>query len=288
MESGRSSLRPAWGYRPVATAVAGSARSTAARAAPPASAPPRRPPRPSGSRRRYRRRLDCVAPVPRHPATRPVERSGLRGRETSADCSASRPHIARAEVHGRFRRGSWLSPCPNPSLATHTSPKSGSFPRPELCCLGGPQYYYPVRLPLRCPELRLWPYTKASYRGYRPRPRAQEGLPSRLATFTACRPLYAGAVPGCSRIYGPDCCLRPIRPGSARSAPHGSWFRRGRVHSRYGPQLCSTSLRLRLSTVTGDFASYYPRKNLTGRCCVSRTLEAVEKTRLTEKEKGRP
>src|SRR5262249_20156360 len=42
----------------------------------------------------------------------------------------------------RFQRGSWLSPCPNPSLATRASPKSGSFPRPELCCLGGQQYYY--------------------------------------------------------------------------------------------------------------------------------------------------
>src|SRR5215472_278860 len=233
-------------------AAAGNARSAAVRAAPPASAPPRTPPRRSGSRRRCRRRLGCVAPVPRRPATRLVERSGPKGRETSADRSASRPHIARAEVHGRFQRGSWLSPCPNPSLAARASPKSGSFPRPELCCLGGHQYYYPVRLPRHGPGLRLWPYTRASFRGYRPAYGCRRVSPVAWTTFAACRPLYAGAVPGCSRIHGPDYCLRLTAPGSA---PHGFLFRRGRVQLPYGLQLCSTSLRLRLSAVTGDFTT---------------------------------
>jgi hypothetical protein len=61
--------------------------------------------------------------------------------------------------------------------------------------------------------------------------------------FAACHLPYAGAVPGCSRIPGPDCCLRPTPPGSARSIPYGFTFRRGRVHARYGLQLCFSSLR---------------------------------------------
>ena len=82
--------------------------------------------------------------------------------------------------------------------------------------------------------------------------------PVARTTFAACRSLYAGAVPGCSRILGPDCCLRPMCPGSARSTPHGGSFRRGRIRSPYGLQLCSTSLRLRLSTVTGVLATGLP------------------------------
>jgi hypothetical protein len=52
----------------------------------------------------------------------------------------------------------------------------------------------------------------------------------------------------CSRIQSPDCCLRPIVPGSTRSVPHGWFFRRGRVHLRYGLQLRSSSLRRRALT----------------------------------------
>src|SRR5207247_1345640 len=63
------------------------------------------------------------------------------------------------------------------------------------------------------------------------------------SAFAACRLPYAGAVPGCSRSLGPDCCLRQIMRGSTRSVPHGWFFRRGRVHSRYGLQLCFFSLR---------------------------------------------
>jgi hypothetical protein len=94
----------------------GSVWPAAVRAAPPASARPVTPPRRPGSRRRCRRRPGCVAPVPRRLATRLVERFGPAGREISAHRSASRPRIARAEVHGRSRRGSWLAPCPSPSL----------------------------------------------------------------------------------------------------------------------------------------------------------------------------
>ena len=135
----------------------------------------------------------------------------------------------------------------------HRSPEP--FPHPELCCLGGRRYYGPVRLPLRCPGLRLWPYTGACFRGYRPTHGRSRVSPVAWTTFAACRPLYAGAVPGCSRIHGPDCCLHLHCPGSARSAPHGFGFRRGRVQLPYGLQLCSTSLRLRLSTVTGDLTT---------------------------------
>src|SRR5262249_47180007 len=167
------------------------------------------------------------------------------------------------------------------------SPKSGSFPRPELCCLGGRQYYYPVRLPLRCPGLQLWPYTRASYRGYRP-PRGRSRVsPVAWTTFAACRPLYAGAVPGCSRIHGPDYCLRLTAPGSARSAPHGFVFRRGRVLFPYGLQLCSTSLRLRLSAVTGDFTTgLLSRLARTGLSPAGRPALAGRYCRSTKSRRG--
>src|SRR5262249_49591152 len=67
--------------------------------------------------------------------------------------------------------------------------------------------------------------------------------PGSRSAFAACRLLYAGAVPGCSRFQGPDYCLRLTPPGSARSAPHRINFRRGRAHSRYGLQLRFSSLR---------------------------------------------
>jgi hypothetical protein len=96
---------PAWGCRPFGPPEVGTDLPPAARAAPPASAPPRRTRCPSGSRRRCRRRLCCVAPVARPGSTPWAGRSGHRGRETSADRFASRPRIARAEVHGLCRWG---------------------------------------------------------------------------------------------------------------------------------------------------------------------------------------
>jgi len=45
------------------------------------------------------------------------------------------------------------------------------------------------------------------------------------------------------RFHGPDCCLRPKAQGSARSVPHGLFFRRGRVHLRCGLQLRFSSLQ---------------------------------------------
>ena len=63
-------------------------------------------------------------------------------------------------------------------------------------------------------------------------------------TFAACRLPYAGAVPGCSRIYGPDCCLRHRKPGSAHSTPYGQIF--SARQSSLGCcslQRCSSSLR---------------------------------------------
>jgi transposase InsO family protein len=60
---------------------------------------------------------------------------------------------------------------------------------------------------------------------------------------------------GSGLLQESDYCLRLTAPGSARSAPHGILLRRGRVLFPYGLQLCSTSLRLRLSAVTGDFTT---------------------------------
>jgi hypothetical protein len=131
------------------------------------------------------------------------------------------------------------SPVPCSSRITEVR----ALPYAELCCLGDHRYYHPLRLPSRHPGLRCVPYTRACFRGFRPRPGRGRASPVERPTFAACRLPYAGAVPGCSRIHGPDCCLRPYTPGSARSVPYGVAFRRGRVHFRYGLQLRFSSLR---------------------------------------------
>src|SRR5215472_7172463 len=101
----------------------------------------------------------------------------------------------------------------------------------------------PAPTPSALPWTSVWPYTRACFRRDRPRHRVREGLPVDRPAFPACRLPYAGAVPGCSRIHGPDCCLRLTSRGSAHSVPHGLVFRRGRVRVRYSLQVCFSSLR---------------------------------------------
>src|SRR5262245_55292210 len=124
----------------------------------------------------------------------------------------------------------WLAlamPSPVPRNSRITEARGLSYA--EFCCLDDHRYYAPLRLPSRRPGLRgrLIPgpasaaIDLARGRG-RPSPVDQPAV-------VACRLPYAGAVPGCSRSLGPDCCLRPKAPGSARSVPHGWFFRRGRV-----------------------------------------------------------
>src|SRR2546421_4507272 len=97
-----------------------------------------------------------------------------------------------------------------------------ALPYAELCCLGGHGYYGPLRLPPRRPGLRvrLIPgHASAAIDLAVGRGRAS---PVDRTAFAACRLPYAGGVPGCSRIHGPDCCLRPLYPGSAPSTLAGS------------------------------------------------------------------
>ena len=80
----------------------------------------------------------------------------------------------------------------------------------------------PAPTPSAPPWTSVWPYTGACFRGYRFRRGCGRVSPVDRPAFAACRLLYAGAVPGCSRIHGPEYCLRPILPGSACSFPYGS------------------------------------------------------------------
>jgi hypothetical protein len=124
-------------------------------------------------------------------------------------------------------------PSPVPCSVRVTEVRALSYT--ELCCLGDRRYYGPFRLPLHRPGLRCWPYTRACFRGYQPCHGCRRASPVARSAFAACRLLYAGAVPGCSRVHGPDCCLRPHSPGSARSVPYGLCFRRGRVRLMLRP-----------------------------------------------------
>jgi hypothetical protein len=151
-------------------------------------------------------------------------------------------------VHGLCLWGGWPKPCPRPSLATRASPKCGAFPTPSsvVSAIVG-------TMP-RSDSLRTAP---AFGFGLIPVPASAavdlavvcgRVSPVDQPAFAACHLPYAGAVPGCSRIQRPDCCLHPKVPGSARSVPHGVFFRRGRVHLRYGLQIRSSSLRRRALT----------------------------------------
>ena len=160
-------------------------------------------------------------PVPRPVAAHPAELSGRKGHGTSSGVAASPPRKARAEVHGLCQWGGWPSPCPHPSLATRASPKCGAFPTPSSvvsAILGTMPRSDSLRT---APAFAFQPYTGPCFRGVRLAVGCGRASPVDQPTFAACRLLYAGAVPGCSRIHGPDCCLRPKAPGSARSVPYG-------------------------------------------------------------------
>jgi hypothetical protein len=140
----------------------------------------------------------------------------------------------------------WLaSAMPLPVSCNSRVTEVRSLPYAEFCCLDDRRYYAALRLPPHCPGLRF---------GLIPGPASAaidfadgcgRAPPVDRPTFAACHLPYAGAVPGCSKLQGPDCCLHPIVPGSTRSVPHGLFFRRGRVHVRYGLQLRVSSLRRR-------------------------------------------
>ena len=118
-----------------------------------------------------------------------------------------------------------------------------ALPYAELCCLDDHRYYYPLRLPLHRPGLRLRLIPGQASAAVRRAHGRSRVSPVDRSAFAACHLLYAGAVPGCSRIQSPDYCLHQTPPGSARSTPYGLFSRRGRVRDRYGLQLCFSSLR---------------------------------------------
>ena len=79
----------------------------------------------------------------------------------------------------------------------------------------------PAPTPSAPPWTSVWPYTRASFRGVRLSHGCGRVSPVDRPAFSAFRPLYAEVVPGCSRIHGPECCLRPKSPGSAHLVPYG-------------------------------------------------------------------
>jgi hypothetical protein len=93
----------------------------------------------------------------------------------------------------------------------------------------------PAPTPSAPPWTSVWPYTRTCSASIDLDRGCGRVSPVRRSAFAACRLLYAGAVPGCSRIHGPDYCLHQIPPGSARSSPHGISFRRGRVRLSLRP-----------------------------------------------------
>src|SRR6266581_291770 len=140
----------------------------------------------------------------------------------------------------------WLAeamPLPVPCSSRLTEVRS--LPYAELCCLDDHRYYAALRLPPHHPGLRVWLIPGIASAALDVADGCGRASPVDRPTFAACRLLYAGAVPGCSRFHGPDCCLRPKVPGSTRSVPHGVFFRRGRVHVRCGLQLRFSSLQRR-------------------------------------------
>src|SRR5215469_6657908 len=132
---------------------------------------------------------------------------------------------------------------PSPASCNARVTEVRGLPYVELCCLDGPRYYAPLRLPPHRPGLRCGLIPGLASAATDLAIGCGRASPVDRPAFPACRLPYAGAVPGCSRIYGPDCCLRLTSRGSARSVPYGLVFRRGRVRVRYGLQVCFSSLR---------------------------------------------
>src|SRR6266571_100547 len=132
----------------------------------------------------------------------------------------------------------WLaSAMPSPVPCNSRITEVRSLPYAELCCLGDPRYYAALRLPPHHPGFRFGLIPGHASAAIDFADGCGRASPVDRPTFAACHLPYAGAVPGCSRIHGPDCCLRPKAQGSARSVPHGLFFRRGRVHLSCGLQL---------------------------------------------------
>ena len=76
---------------------------------------------------------------------------------------------------------------------------------------------WPAPTPSALSRTSVWPYTGTSFRGDRHDAGYGRASPVDRSAFPACRRLYAGAVPRCSRDQASDCCLHPKHPGSARS-----------------------------------------------------------------------
>src|SRR2546427_9635588 len=138
----------------------------------------------------------------------------------------------------------WLaSAMPSPVPCNSRITEVRSLPSAELCCLDDARYYAALRLPPHCPRFRFVLIPGHASAAIDFADGCGRASPVDRPTFAACHLPYAGAVPGCSRIQSPDCCLRPKAQGSARSVPHGLFFRRGRVHLRCGLQLRFSSLQ---------------------------------------------
>src|SRR5438445_8514242 len=138
----------------------------------------------------------------------------------------------------------WLaSAMPSPVPCNSRITEVRSLPYAELCCLDDARYYAALRLPPHCPRFRFGLIPGHASAAIDFADGCGRASPVDRPTFAACHLPYAGAVPGCSRIQSPDCCLRPKAQGSARSVPHGLFFRRGRVHLNCGLQLRFSSLQ---------------------------------------------
>src|SRR5713226_7127244 len=134
-------------------------------------------------------------------------------------------------------------PLPVPCNTRVTEVRVLSSPRVVLS--RGASVLRPAPTPSAPPWTSVWPHTRTCSASIVLDHGCGRASPVRRSAFAACRLLYAGAVPGCSRFHGPDCCLRLTQPGSTRSVPHGVFFRRGRVHVRCGLQLRFSSLQRR-------------------------------------------
>src|SRR5712691_9672062 len=162
----------------------------------------------------------------------------------------------------------WLaSAMPSPVPCSSRVTEVRSLPYAELCCLDDPRYYAALRLPPHCPGFRFGLIPGHASAAIDFADGCGRSSPVDRPTFAACHLPYAGAVPGCSRIHGPDCCLRPKAQGSARSVPHGLFFRRGRVHLRCGLQLRFSSLQrqtlIRRRRLTSGLLWWLARAGLT-------------------------
>src|SRR5437763_17079837 len=88
---------------------------------------------------------------------------------------------------------------PSPVSRSQRVTEVRALPCAELCCLGGHRYYAPLRLPLRCLGLRARLIPRRASAAVDLASGRRRVSPVDRPAFAACRPLYAGGVPGCSR-----------------------------------------------------------------------------------------